>query len=105
MCGDKTSWGQKGWDEASSGLMFKILNRTGVRKGGHIVMVNDVYHVLPREYMHWDKMHNHPDNFKSQGYDEVCIIIGKLEDMIVEYPTMVGVNNIYDNIPEICWEN
>ena len=99
MCGYKTSWGHKGWGEANSGLMFKILNRPGVRKGGHIVMVTDVYHVLPRAYMHRDKVQNHPDNFNSQGHDEVCIIIGKLEDMIVGYPTMVGVNKIYDNKP------
>ena len=33
------------------------------------------------------------------------IFIGKLEDMKVGSPPMVGVKKLYDNKPEIFWDN
>ena len=81
------------------------MNRPGVTKDGKIVMENYVDHVCPIVYIHWKKMLNHPTNFKAQGRNEVGMIIDKLEEMVVGSPTLVGVNNIHDTQPAICWDN
>ena len=51
MCGYETSWGHQGWGDINSELTFKIMNNTGLSKGGQIVMVTDVDYVLPRSYV------------------------------------------------------
>ena len=95
----RTSTVRQGWSEANIRIMFEIMNKNGMSKGGQIVMVIYVGNVLPRAYAHWNNMHNHPANFKAQLPNKVCMIIDKLEEMVVGYPTAVGVNKLYDNQP------
>ena len=95
----RTSTGRQGWAEANIGIMFEIMNKNGMSKGGQIVMVTYVGNVFPRAYAHWNNMHNHPANFKAQVPNKVCMIIDKLEEMVVGYPTAVGVNKLYDTQP------
>ena len=105
MCGDETSWGCQGWVESNSVPTFKISNKPGGIKGGKIVMVTDVDCVLPRSYVNYHRINNHPENFEAQVPNKVCTIIEKMEDMVVGYPTNMGVKKIYDNQPLICWGN
>ena len=95
----RTSTGRQGWADANIGIMFEIMNKNGMSKGGQIVMVTYVGNVFPRAYAHWNNMHNHPANFKAQVPNKVCTIIDKLEEMVVGYPTAVGVNKLYDTQP------
>ena len=44
--------------------------------------------------MHHNNMNNHPEKFKAQGPNEVCIIIENLEKMVVESPTPMGAKKI-----------
>ena len=92
-------WGRQGWAEANSGIMFEIMNKNGMSKVGKIVMVTYVGNVFPRAYAQQNNTHNHSTNFKVQVPHTVCMIIGKLEEMVVGSPTAVGVNKLYDTQP------
>eukprot|EP00957_Ditylum_brightwellii_P188523 14352308-Ditylum_brightwellii.AAC.1 len=41
LTGDETSWGNQGWGEPESGLVKRILNKSGVCKCGQIVLLCD----------------------------------------------------------------
>ena len=92
-------WIHRGWGKVNSGLMFKITNKPGASKGGHIVIVTYVDHVLPREYVHWHKMHTQPDNFRDKGHKKYERSLKKIEETGVRYPTFVGVKKLYYTQP------
>ena len=89
---DETSWGHQGWVNSISGPTFNIMNKFGVRKGGHIVLVTNVDHVCLISYVFHNKVHTHPDNFKAQVHKKVHTTVEKLEDKTVRSPTRVGLN-------------
>ena len=83
--------------------MFKITNKTGLRKDGEMVMVNDLDLFFSIVYVHLHNIQSHSDILKSQLTNKLFMIIGKLEEMVVGSPTELCVNKLYYNQPEICW--
>ena len=72
-------------------LTFNIINKPGVGKDGQIALVSDVDCVCSRAYEHRHNIHTRPNNFKSQGSNKLCIIIDKLEEMVVGCQTTMVI--------------
>ena len=99
ICRYDTYWVHQVWDEAKSGLVFKIMNKPGTNKGGQIVIVTGVGCVRPRAYVDFHQINTHSEIFEAQGTNEVHMIIDKLEETVVGNLKNVGVKKIYDNQP------
>ena len=83
-CGDETTWAHGGYGESGTGLQGCITGKSGVTKGGHIVIVSDTHRYRPRAYVHRHKLHSKPDGWNVMGQVEVRLICEKLQPMVVE---------------------
>jgi hypothetical protein len=43
LCGDETTWAHNGFGETGTGLLARVMGKSGVTKGGKIVLHSDAY--------------------------------------------------------------
>ena len=79
-------------------VVFKIMNKPGVSKGGQIVLVTDVDRIRPRAYLHRHNLHPMGNGFTAKGPNEVRMIVNKLEPMVRGKDVADGVKQIFDKV-------
>eukprot|EP00957_Ditylum_brightwellii_P191689 14593371-Ditylum_brightwellii.AAC.2 len=104
LCGDKTSWDHQGWGEPGSGLYKHILSKTGIYKGGQIVMLNDVNHIRPCIYVYRHKLHPQPVGYTG-GSNKVCMLMDQLKDMVIWEKPEKNVKKILTKKLAMCFGN
>ena len=83
------------------------LLKTGVCKGGKVVLVSDVDRICPCTYVHKKKLWDLPAGFKMEVPNEVRIIMEKLDKMIIDEGSVeIGkTRKIFKNKSSLCWYN
>ena len=61
ICGDEMSWANGGFGEAGAMLVFRVLGKPKVQRGGQIVFIVDASRPHPRVYIHRHGCHKQPD--------------------------------------------
>ena len=102
MCGDKIFGGYQVWNKTNSGLVFKIMNKSGMIEDENILLCTDVDCVLQGAYVHWHRVYIKLYFFRYQGPNEVLNIINNMDKMVGSWEITEGTNKIYDNKPAIC---
>jgi len=101
LCGDKTTCGYGGHGESQSGILTRILNKPGIRKGMQIVILCNVHAVRSRAYLHRHDLHPMEEGFTKKGPNEVRLLIQQLDKLIIRD----GEANINeDGLPRIFKE-
>ena len=68
QCGDEMTWKFMGYGE--SGVVYRIVGKPGVTKGGQVAISVDASRCRPRAYVHRHKLHPKPPGFTKQGPNE-----------------------------------
>ena len=104
LCGDKTTWGHGGFGERGSGLQGRIVGKPGKTKGGQTTILSDVRRCRPRAYVHRHKLHPRPEGFRSEGPNEVRMLMELIDPLIEGHPSD-GRRQIFSEDPHMSFDN
>ena len=110
-----------GFGEAGAMLVFWVLGKPKVKRGGQIVIIFNASRPLPRVYIHRHGCHEQPDDWKAKGPYEVKFMADEVMKLIWseanEYTTNEGIKKfqvaisrfsprkIYSSFPHFTFDN
>ena len=99
LCIDEMTWKFMGYGEG--GVVYRIVGKPGVTKGGQVAFAVDRSRCRPRAYIHRHKWHNRPQGFGKQGPNEVRMLAELLEAMVIKEEG----DGIFTERPHLTFDN
>lgn len=104
LTGDETTWGFQGYAEKGAKIVYRVMGKPGVTKGGQTVIVSASNRIRPYWYQHRHAFtKRYGQGFSAEGPAEVRSCIDFLEQMVDGIPS--EEKKIFRQCPHITWDN
>jgi hypothetical protein len=108
LCGDETTCGHGGFEEAGSGILARRQGKPGVTFGMQMVIISDVHRNRIRAYTHrhkvWKTKKLNPIGWNKEGPCELRRILEGLMPMVVGAQQKPNCRQIYQEKPYSMWD-
>ena len=104
LTGDETTWAFQGYGEKGAKVVYRVMGKPGVTKGGQTVIVCATNHIRPYWYQHRHAFtKRYGPGFTAEGPAEVRACIDALEKMVDNIPS--EEKKIFRAPPHITFDN